>query len=143
MIDPADQQTKALPLDEQPTKRKRGRPDTGKAMTPAEKQRAYRERMKSRQGEKMSDRWVHTFWADIVRLRIEKDSLSRMAYYGKCSGAIYALYQAGAISYEVYIRLDGLIQSALIDSGRPFVDGRNAGPVIPRYIAIQRKCEDA
>lgn len=48
MIDPADKQTQALPLDEQPAKRKRGRPATGKAMTPAEKQRAYRERMKSR-----------------------------------------------------------------------------------------------
>lgn len=47
MIDPADKQTQALPLDEQPVKRKRGRPVTGAAMTPAEKQRAYRERQKS------------------------------------------------------------------------------------------------
>lgn len=46
MIDPADKQTQTLPLDEQPAKRKRGRPATGKAMTPAEKQRAYRERKK-------------------------------------------------------------------------------------------------
>ena len=143
MIDPADKQTQALPLDEQPTKRKRGRPATGKAMTPAEKQRAYRERIKSKQGEKVSDGWARTFWADIVRLRIEKDSLSRMAYYGRCSGAIYALYQAEVIQYEIYSRLDALIQSALIDSGRPFVDSRNAGPVIPRYIAIQRDHEDA
>ncbi len=143
MIDPADKQTQALPLDEQPTKRKRGRPATGKAMTPAEKQRAYRERMKSKEGEKMSDRWVPTFWMDIVRLRIEKDSLSRMTYYGKCSGAIYALYQAEVIPYEIYSRLDALIQSAMINSGRPFIDGRNAGPVIPRYIAIQREHEDA
>jgi len=143
VIDPADKQTQALPLDEQPTKRKRGRPATGKAMTPAEKQRAYRERMKSKEGEKMSDRWVPTFWMDIVRLRIEKDSLSRMTYYGKCSGAIYALYQAEVIPYEIYSRLDALIQSAMINSGRPFIDGRNAGPVIPRYIAIQREHEDA
>lgn len=143
MIDPSDQLNQALPLDEQPAKRKRGRPATGNAMTPAEKQRAYRERMKSRQGEKMSDRWVHTFWTDIVRLRIEKDSPSRMAYYGRCSGAIYALYQAEVIPYEIYSRLDALIQSAMIESGRPFVDGRNAGPVIPRYIATQRECEDA
>lgn len=143
MIDPADKQTQALPLDEQPTKRKRGRHATGKAMTPAEKQRAYRERMKSKEGEKMSDRWVPTFWMDIVRLRIEKDSLSRMTYYGKCSGAIYALYQAEVIPYEIYSRLDALIQSAMINSGRPFIDGRNAGPVIPRYIAIQREHEDA
>ncbi len=47
MIDPADQQTQALPLDEQPAKKRRGRPATGQAMTPAEKQRAYRERLKS------------------------------------------------------------------------------------------------
>lgn len=46
MIDPADQKTQALPLNEQPAKRKKGRPATGKAMTPAEKQRAYRERQK-------------------------------------------------------------------------------------------------
>lgn len=91
----------------------------------------------------MSDRWVHTFWADIVRLRVEQDSLSRMAYYGRCNGAIYALYQAVVISSEIYYRLDHLIQSAMIHSGRPFVDSRNAGPVIPRYIAIQRDCEDA
>lgn len=48
MIDPADKLTQALPLNEQPAKRKRGRPATGKAMTPAEKQRAYRERQKQK-----------------------------------------------------------------------------------------------
>ncbi|MGH8601238.1 MAG: hypothetical protein ACREXR_00175 [Gammaproteobacteria bacterium] len=42
MIDPADKDTQPLNL-EQP-KRGRGRPATGKAMTPAEKQRAYRQR---------------------------------------------------------------------------------------------------
>ncbi|MGR1220045.1 hypothetical protein ACUYGA_24555 [Metapseudomonas otitidis] len=46
MIDTNDKATQPLPLDEQPMKRKRGRPSTGKAMTPAEKQRAYRERQK-------------------------------------------------------------------------------------------------
>lgn len=43
MIDPADKQNQPLAL-EQP-KRGRGRPATGAAMTPAEKQKAYRERM--------------------------------------------------------------------------------------------------
>lgn len=52
MIDPADKQTQAIPLDEQPTKKRRGRPATGKAMTPAEKQRAYRERQKGNVTEK-------------------------------------------------------------------------------------------
>lgn len=46
MIDAKDKGTQALPLEEMPIKRKRGRPATGKAMTPAEKQRAYRERQK-------------------------------------------------------------------------------------------------
>ncbi|MBA1238692.1 hypothetical protein G7015_09405 [Pseudomonas kunmingensis] len=143
MIDPADKQTQTLPLDEQPAKRKRGRPATGTAMTQAEKQRAYRERMKSKQGKNMSERWVHMFWADIVRLRNEQGSLERMVYYGRCTGAIYALYQAEVISFEVYERLDNLIHSAMIHSGNPFVDSKNAGPVIPSYIAIQRDCEDA
>jgi len=47
MIDPADKQTAELPL-EQP-KRGRGRPSTGQAMTPAEKQRAYRQRLADQQ----------------------------------------------------------------------------------------------
>jgi|GEM_PF-1969294 len=50
MIDPADKQTQSLPLDELPAKKRRGRPSTGKAMTPAEKQRAYRERQKAKSG---------------------------------------------------------------------------------------------
>lgn len=45
MIDPADKQTKCLPLEQQ--KRGRGRPATGAALTPAQKQKAYRERLKS------------------------------------------------------------------------------------------------
>lgn len=87
-----------------------------------------------------SPRWMHMFWADLVCLRITKESLPRMASYGRCSGALYALRQADVISFEVYARLDDLIHSAMIYSGHPFVDARNAGPVIPRYIAFQRDC---
>lgn len=50
MIDPADKLTQALPLGEPSQRKRRGRPSTGKAMTPAEKQRAYRERQKAAQG---------------------------------------------------------------------------------------------
>lgn len=46
MIDAKDKGTQDLALEDMPMKRKRGRPATGKAMTPAEKQRAYRERQK-------------------------------------------------------------------------------------------------
>ena len=52
MIDPADKQTASLHL-EQP-KRGRGRPATGAALTPAQKQKAYRERLKSNVTEKES-----------------------------------------------------------------------------------------
>lgn len=56
MIDALDKQTQALPFEQ--VKRGRGRPKTGNAMTPAEKQRAYRERQKAATGnvtEKSSD----------------------------------------------------------------------------------------
>ena len=55
MIDPADKQTAPLPL-EQP-KRGRGRPSTGKAMTPAEKQRAYRQRLAEQRANQVPATW--------------------------------------------------------------------------------------
>ncbi|WP_339083267.1 hypothetical protein [Pseudomonas sp. TMP9] len=45
MIDPTDKKTISLPLIQ--PKRGRGRPSTGAALTPAQKQKAYRERQKS------------------------------------------------------------------------------------------------
>ncbi len=53
MIDPADRQTQPLPLDEQPAKRKRGRPATGQALSNAERQRRYREAQKAQRNENM------------------------------------------------------------------------------------------
>lgn len=49
MIDQLDNQTQTIALDT--PKRKRGRPVTGKAMTPAEKQKAYRDRLKKKEYE--------------------------------------------------------------------------------------------
>ena len=72
MIDPADQQTKALPLDEQQAKKRRGRPATGKAMTPAEKQRAYRERMKAQQGGKPGAIYTREEAQEAVRIYQEE-----------------------------------------------------------------------
>lgn len=59
MRDPADKQTASLTL-EQP-KRGRGRPETGEALTPAEKQKAYRERQKAKREE--LEREVHNAYA--------------------------------------------------------------------------------
>ena len=67
MIDPADQQKE---------KKRRGRPATGKAMTPAEKQRAYRERAKAQQAgaiytrDDMTDA-VRIYNEEIVKLTDE------------------------------------------------------------------------
>lgn len=72
MIDPADKQTQSLPLDEQPAKRKRGRPSTGAAMTPAEKQRAYRERMKANQGGKPGAIYTREEAQEAVRIYQEE-----------------------------------------------------------------------
>ncbi|MGH9875019.1 MAG: hypothetical protein ACRD9S_21395 [Pyrinomonadaceae bacterium] len=55
MIDHLDQQTQPLEL-EQP-KRGRGRPKTGQAMTPAEKQRAYRQRLAEQRAEQVPSAW--------------------------------------------------------------------------------------
>lgn len=75
MIDPADQQTQALPLEEQPAKKRRGRPATGKAMTPADKQRAYRERMKTKAGavydQRDMDEAIRAYQQEIVKLTDE------------------------------------------------------------------------
>jgi len=67
MIDPSDQLTQALPLDEQPTKRKRGRPATGNAMTPAEKQRAYRERQKQKAAPELGLKGALENWETACR----------------------------------------------------------------------------
>ncbi|MEW9048126.1 hypothetical protein [Stutzerimonas stutzeri] len=99
MIDTNDKTTQSLSLDEQPGKlsnvtglpderphgvvfppcptarKPRGRPATGKAMTPAEKQRAYRERQKKKHngtaecpGESRAREAMHR---QIIELRIE------------------------------------------------------------------------
>lgn len=56
-----------------PKKRKPGRPATGKAMTPAEKQRAYRERQKKRETE--LEQQLDNALAEIERLKIEIERL--------------------------------------------------------------------
>lgn len=67
MIDPADQLTQALPLDDQPAKRKRGRPATGAAMTAAEKQRAYRERQKKKAAPELGLKGALENWETACR----------------------------------------------------------------------------
>lgn len=91
MIDPADKQTQALPLDEQPGKlsnvtglpdesphgvvfppcptarKPRGRPATGKAMTAAEKQRAYRERQKQKAAPELGLKGALENWETACR----------------------------------------------------------------------------
>jgi len=78
MIDTSEKKTLALDLDEQPTKRKRGRPATGEAMTAAEKQRAYRERQKQKAAcrnlEAANDR-IKALEDQVQRLQAVRDEL--------------------------------------------------------------------
>ena len=75
MIDPADKQTASLPL-EQP-KRGRGRPVTGEALTPAQKQKAYRERLKSNVTKNVQDDSQISFLSRL--LDQERENTERLA----------------------------------------------------------------
>jgi hypothetical protein len=75
MIDPADKQTKSLPL-EQP-KRGRGRPKKDAALTPAQKQKAYRERLKSNVTINNKDDGQIEFLRKLVDK--ERENLDRLA----------------------------------------------------------------
>lgn len=106
MIDAPDKQTQALPL-EQP-KRGRGRPKTGNAMSPAEKQRAYRERQKGASSAKGNvtekhelPEWAESYsaWVDELcrRMRIIEDervSLRNELRELKSRAAVTVLWQA-------------------------------------------------
>ncbi|MEN4750995.1 hypothetical protein ABEH28_14700 [Pseudomonas sp. Ps21-P2] len=65
MIDQTDTQTQQIPFE---AKRGRGRPKTGKAMTPAEKQRAYRERNKGNVTDNSAE--IKALQAEIEELKI-------------------------------------------------------------------------
>lgn len=67
MKDEADKQTQELTLDTTPVRRGRGRPSTGQALTPAEKQRKYRERQRSREIELAQQ--LENALAEIERLK--------------------------------------------------------------------------
>lgn len=67
MIDTLDKQTHPLPLDE--PKRRRGRQATGNAMTPAERQKAYRERLKSQRNVTESESTHDTKSLQLLRER--------------------------------------------------------------------------
>lgn len=62
-----------------PEKRKPGRPATGNAMTPAEKQRAYRERQKKRETE--LEQQLAEALAEIERLKNALAEIERMKRY--------------------------------------------------------------
>src|SRR5690606_14693589 len=71
MIDANDKQTQSLALDEQPAKR--GRPATGKALSDADRQRAYRERQKAQRNENRKDGIA---WEDAKALMAKIDELT-------------------------------------------------------------------
>ena len=79
MIDANDKATQALGLEEMPVKRGRGRPATGKAMTPAEKQRAYRERQKQSRDQNSSQVNGELNAGQAEELRKTREALEALA----------------------------------------------------------------
>lgn len=136
MIDQADQQTLAIPLDEQPAKRKRGRPATGTAMTPAEKQRAYRERQKAKARKSLMSR--------LLQVRLSgpgsEPEYIRSARFGAVQGYLGALEDLGVITWDESCRLTDLLLNASKHAGEPFPCELNAGPVMPSIVAYNRRC---
>jgi chromosome segregation ATPase len=110
MIDTNDKATQPLPLDEQPMKRKRGRPSTGKAMTPAEKQRAYRERQKksrNQNSDQLKTARLEDLWPTAVNLgeRCQKAE-ARVAELEKASEELRKTRGALEALAERQIRLE-------------------------------------
>ena len=67
MIDPKDNSTQPLDLGE--AKRRRGRPSTGKAMSNAERQRAYRERQKTQRNENDDAKRVRALEKELAEIK--------------------------------------------------------------------------
>ncbi|MGK8473392.1 hypothetical protein ACRS34_21195, partial [Stutzerimonas stutzeri] len=143
MIDPADQQTQALPLDEQPAKRKRGRPATGKAMTPAEKQRAYRERqlLKARDNLTLELRAaLSSLLGRILTVRLtDFRADSGRNEFLRVQGYLAALQDLGVITWDQLCMLTDLLLNASQHAGKPFPCELNAGPVMPVVVAYKRR----
>lgn len=62
---------------------------------------------------------------------------------GCCDGYFDALFDSSVVTFEEYQRLQRLNACAFSYSGRPFLNARNVGPLMPPFIANQRNRESS
>lgn len=101
MIDNLDTQTNELPLE---TKRGRGRPKTGTALTPAKKQKAYRERLKRNVTK-------NTVESLDEKLELRAQLLAAMEEIESLKGKLRAEYDLGEKARKQVIALEKQIRS--------------------------------
>ena len=125
MIDTNDKTTQALDLDEQPAKRKRGRPATGTAMTPAEKQRAYRERQLLKARDNLTLEQLRAALSSLlfrlvtVRLAGFRDDSGRNEFL-RVQGYLAALQDLSVITCDQVCMFNDLLLNASEHGGKPF-----------------------
>jgi len=144
MIDPADQQTQALPLDEQPAKKRRGRPATGKAMTPAEKQRAYRERLKSNVTDSMHKQVAEDLRAELAKAleRIEELEAESKKRARTIVEQARMIQEADSVLIRRVEMAEAERDAMAKELDKAKVKATKAGPTKRRYV-LQFRYEDA
>jgi hypothetical protein len=132
MIDPADQQTQQLPLE---TKRRPGRPSTGKAKSRAEIQRAYRERSKGNVTDNSAE--IATLRAEIEELKIAlgKERAARKKAEAKLISVTENRNQRPVKAWDIERRFKGGRKWIAVE-GEPF-DAKETAERCMQYLAKQ------
>ncbi len=63
----------------------------------------------------------------------------RHAKFGLVQGQLHALWDLGVITWDQHCLFTDLLLNASENSGKPFPDERNVGPVMPSYVAYMRR----
>lgn len=113
MKDPNDKRTAEL-ID--PPKRGRGRPKTGEAMTPAERQRAYRERNAGHQAwirpTRQLERAIELIEAELAELPSGRLDFGRPYHRNRAAGMADMALMLGVLTQDEYASLSDKIRNA-------------------------------
>lgn len=126
MIDALDTQTQALPL-EKPAKR--GRPATGKALSNAERQRAYRERQKAQRNDKEQEERKVGRYAQVIREQAEqiREMTKKLELAeAKCDAMGNELAKEKARKPRVTRNAKGLDYAMLTKTAKDLIDDMNS-----------------
>lgn len=89
-----------------------------------------------------TDRAFRSLLLALVDVRLGgPESIPEYQRYGKfgtVQGQIRALCDLGVISWDQNVLLTDLLLNASSHAGKPFIDERNVGPMMPSYVACGR-----